>query len=126
MQYAVELIGGDRQILTGADPRAYDAAEFVGDSGLAGKMEFRYTLNATSLLVLLPYAFYEGGWASRRSDPTDTTSPTESALSAGGGLRVTFGSHLSGYVEAAKPINHIVAAEGNQDTRVFGGLRVSF
>jgi hemolysin activation/secretion protein len=106
--------------------RAYDAAEFVGDSGLAGKADLRYTWNATQALLLVPYAFYEGGWASRRSYPNDTVSPSESALSAGGGMRITFGTHLSGYVEAAKPINHIVAAEGNQKTRIFGGLKVSF
>jgi hypothetical protein len=47
-------------------------------------------------------------------------------LSAGGGLRLTFGRHVSGYVEVAQPINHIVAAEGNQDTRIFGGLKVIF
>jgi hemolysin activation/secretion protein len=106
--------------------RAYDAAEFVGDSGLAGKAELRYTWTATSAFILLPYAFYEGGWASRRSYPNDAQNPSESALSAGGGLRLTFGTHVSGYVEAAKPINHIVAAEGNQNTRIFGGLKLSF
>jgi hypothetical protein len=29
-------------------------------------------------------------------------------------------------VEVAKPTNHIVAAEGNESTRVFGGLQFSF
>lgn len=106
--------------------RAYDAAEFVGDSGLAGKAELRYSWNVAHSLVLSPYAFYEGGWVSRRGYPNDSTASSESALSAGGGLRLTFGTHLSGYVEAANPINHIVAAEGNQNTRIFGGLKLNF
>jgi hemolysin activation/secretion protein len=105
--------------------RAYDAAEFVGDSGAAGKAELRYLWNARHGLTLLPYGFYEAGWA-RRRDPADAARSGESALSAGGGLRLTLGTCLSGYVELAKPINHIVAAEGNQSTRVFGGLKFSF
>jgi len=106
--------------------RAYDAAEFVGDSGLAGKTELRYTWGMTPAFAILPYVFYEAGWASRRSYPNDPENPSQSARSTGGGMRLAFGTHLSGYLEAAKPINHIVAAEGNQDTRLFGGLKLSF
>jgi hemolysin activation/secretion protein len=105
--------------------RAYDAAEFVGDSGAAGKLEVRYTWNAPYGLMVLPYGFYEAGWVSRR-DSTNTAVSSDSALSAGCGLRLTLGTHLSGYVEVDEPINHVVAAEGNRSTRVFGGLKVSF
>jgi hemolysin activation/secretion protein len=106
--------------------RAYDAAEFVGDSGLAGKLDLRYTWQGARGFALMPYAFYEAGWVSRRLDAADTVSKKESALSAGGGLRVTAGRYLSGYAEVAKPINHGVAAEGNQKTRVFVGVKASF
>lgn len=106
--------------------RAYDVSELVGDSGLAGKLELRYTVQPTGDFGLTTYAFAEDGRVWRRITTDVNTPRTDGAVSVGGGLRVTWTRWLSGYVEVAKPTNHIVAAEGNEKTRVFGGLQFNF
>jgi hemolysin activation/secretion protein len=106
--------------------RAYDPSEIVGDSGLAGKAELRFTHDRPGFGLTL-YGFYEAGKVWRRLDASEVDTDKEaSAASAGGGMRFTFGRYASAYVEAAVPLNHIVAAEGNDDTRVFGGIQVGF
>jgi hemolysin activation/secretion protein len=107
--------------------RAYDPSEVVGDSGVAGKAELRYTIDKPGGFGLTVYGFYEAGKVWRRLDASEVgAEDEESANSAGGGLRMTFGPYLSGYVEGAVPLNRMVAAEGNDDARVFGGIKVSF
>jgi hemolysin activation/secretion protein len=107
--------------------RAYDPSEVVGDSGAAGKVELRYTIDHPGGLGLTVYGFYEAGTVWRRLDASEVgAEDEESANSAGGGLRMTFGPHVSGYVEGAAPLNRIVAAEGSDDARIFGGVKVSF
>src|SRR5262249_10428389 len=106
--------------------RAYDASEIVGDSGAAGKFELRFTEESASGFGFTAYAFYEGGKVWRRLDASETDTPKdESATSAGGGVRITLGSHVSGYIEGAVPLDRDVAAEGNRDARFFGGIKVS-
>ena len=106
--------------------RAYDVSELVGDSGLAGKIEVRYTLDTAVGFGMTLYGFGEDGKVWRRITTDVDTPRTDSAVSVGGGARFTFTRFLSGYVEAAKPTNHEVAAEGNQSTRVFGGLQFNW
>jgi hemolysin activation/secretion protein len=106
--------------------RAYDPSELVGASGLVGKLEIRYTLDHRTGLSLTPYAFAEKGYVWQRLDASEVGLPrTDHATSVGGGLRVGISRWVTGYVEVAKPTDHIVAAEGNQKTRVFGGLATS-
>lgn len=107
--------------------RAYDPSEIVGDSGAAAKLEFRFTHGDSRRLEATWYAFYENGRVWRRLDATEVGAPDkDSAASAGGGVRFTFGPWLSGYIEGAVPLDHIIAAEGNDDARIFGGLKASF
>jgi len=107
--------------------RAYDPSEVVGDSGLAGKAELRFTHDRPGRFGLTLYGFYEAGKVWRRLDASEVgADKEESAASAGGGARFTLGRYASAYIEAAVPLNHIVAAEGNDDTRVFGGIQVGF
>lgn len=107
--------------------RAYDPSEVVGDSGVAGKAELRFTHDRPGGFGLTLYGFYEAGKVWRRLDGSELgADKEESAASAGGGARFTFGRYASAYVEAAVPLNHIVAAEGDDDTRVFGGIQVGF
>jgi hemolysin activation/secretion protein len=106
--------------------RAYDVSELVGDSGLAGKVELRYTLDTAAGFGMTLYGFGEDGKVWRRITTDVDTPRTDSAVSVGGGARFTFTRFLSGYVEAAKPTNHVVAAEGNQSARVFGGLQFNW
>ena len=108
--------------------RAYDPSEVVGDSGVCGKLELRYTFDALGRGGVTAYSFYDTGYVWQRLGPAETQDPTASkgdgASSWGGGLRFTIAAWLTGYVEAAVPIDQIVAAEGNDDTRFFAGLRV--
>jgi len=107
--------------------RAYDSSEVVGDSGAAGKVELRYTIDNPGGFGFTLYGFYEAGTVWRRLDATEAgADDEESAASAGGGIRMTMGPYVSGYVEGAVPLDHIVAAEGNDDARVFGGIKFSF
>jgi len=105
--------------------RAYDASELVGDSGAAGKLELRYTREQLNQFGWTAYVFGEEGEVWNRLAALDKESTTQSAVSAGVGVRWSLGSWLSGYVEADKPVNHIVASVGNERVRVFGGLQVS-
>ena len=106
--------------------RAYDPSELVGDSGLAGKVEVRYTLETAVGFGATVYAFADRGEVWHRDATQTGGSASAAATSDGGGLRVTFARWLSGYLEAAKPVDHIVAAEGNEHTRVFCGLQANF
>jgi hemolysin activation/secretion protein len=103
--------------------RAYDPSELVGDSGYAGKVELRYTHDFASRLELTFYTFGETGKIRRRLAPIEASAKREErATDAGGGVRFTFMSFVTGYVEAADSLNHVIAAEGRERTRVFGGL----
>jgi hemolysin activation/secretion protein len=107
--------------------RAYDPSEIVGDSGVAGKVELRYTQDPTEAWGFMFYGFYEAGKVWRRLDGTEAgADKEESATSAGAGARFSFGAHASAYIEGAVPLNRIVAVEGNDDARVFGGVQVTF
>jgi hemolysin activation/secretion protein len=125
-QYGFERLLVPEEFAYGGETfgRAYDPSELVGDSGAAGKLELRYTVERFGRFGATFYAFGEDGWVWQR--PYGDSAPyTTSARSAGGGLRLTVSRWLTGYVELAKPVNHIVAALGNQDVRIFGGLQIS-
>jgi hemolysin activation/secretion protein len=128
-QYAFNRLLQPEEFAFGGEPfgRAYDASEFVGDSGVAGKIEPRYTLETPVGIAATFYVFADRGEAWRRLLRSETgLAPTEAASSAGGGVRLSVRSWLSGYVEAAKPLDHVVAARGNQDARVFAGVQALF
>jgi hemolysin activation/secretion protein len=106
--------------------RAYDPSELVAASGVAGKLEIRYSLDRSTGLSLTPYVFAERGYVWQRLDASEEGLPrTDHATSVGGGFRLGVSRWVTGYVEVAKPTDHIVAAEGNQKARVFGGLATS-
>ena len=107
--------------------RAYDGSELVGDSGLAGKVELRYTWDSITRGGLTLYGFFDTGRVWQRLGPDDFDVPEEDGASAyGGGLRFTVSDWLTGYAEVAVPSDQIVSAEGNDDTRYFAGLRLQF
>ena len=105
--------------------RGHDPSELVGDHGAGMKLELRYTgalpVTAGSYTV---YGFYDHGRV-RQREPGGLNA-IESAASAGVGLRFSIGRHVSGVIEAAKPVIRVVAQEGDQKTRIFGGLSVRF
>ena len=106
--------------------RGYDPSELVGDHGLAGKLELRYTDTlpfrfASSFTI---YGFYDAGIVYLRSPDGDKNS--ESAASVGLGVRMNLGPYVSLYAELAKPLTRDVSAEGNRNARGYGGISIRF
>jgi hemolysin activation/secretion protein len=104
--------------------RGYDAAELVGDSGVAAKLELRYTLPIPQLAgIATPYTFYDWGRVERR-DPINETASAK-ASSWGAGVRFSgLHSRVQSFIEYAAPIDLDVAAEGDRGARVFAGLQI--
>lgn len=128
-QYAATNLLAPEEFAFGGEyfGRAYDPSELVGDSGAAGKLELRYTFDNPSAFSFTVYGFGEKGKVWRRLDASEVgAADQDKAESAGGGVRVSYDTWLTGYVEAAVPIDRVVAAEGDDDTRVFGGLQFIF
>jgi len=102
--------------------RAYDPSEITGKDGAAGRVELQYDGSlADSLLNQYQfYGYYDIGavWA-------DVPAGRQSLASAGFGVRGQFKHGLFGYVEIAKPLTRLVAAEraGGDDPRFFFVLR---
>lgn len=106
--------------------RGYDPSELVGDHGAAMKLELRYTGSLPTQFVssYTGYGFYDIGKVYQRS-PGGLAS-SESAASAGLGLRMSLGQNVSGFIEVARPLTHDVSAEGNRDTRGYAGVSIRF
>ena len=105
--------------------RGHDPSELVGDHGAAIKLELRYTGTLpVEAGTYTAYGFYDHGQVRQRE--SGGLRAVESAASAGLGLRFGIGRHVSGVIEAAKPVIRVVAAEGDQKTRFFGGLSLRF
>ena len=106
--------------------RGYNASELTGDHGVAAKLELRYKLP-----LLLPleaqstlYGFYDVGSVRQRTPAGAAT--TQSATSAGLGLRFNLGRYLSGFIEAAKPLTKPRAEDGTRNTQGYAGLSLRF
>jgi hemolysin activation/secretion protein len=105
--------------------RSYDPSELLDDHGATLKIELRHahTWGGRYPTTLMPYVFADGGrvWA-RTTFPGFDSSQT--ATSAGAGLRLSIGAQLSGFVEVAKPLDRIVEQERNRDLRIYAGLSI--
>jgi len=106
--------------------RGYDPSELVGDSGVAFKAEMRYGRSLKGPLVFsyTAYAFYDAGIVYQRSP--GGLADSDSAASAGLGLRMGLGQYVSCYAELAKPLTRDVSAEGNRDMRYYAGASIHF
>ena len=128
-QYSDDILLASEQYGIGGPTfvRGYDASEIVGDSGAAAKAELRVNFGSVedSGSRGMLYAFYDQGWV-RREIAVIGQPDEESRSSAGAGLRFTLWGRLSGYVEAATPLDEPVALEQSDDTRVFGGVTIQF
>lgn len=107
-------IGGERY------GRAYDNSELVGEDGLIGQIELRYTPDWEAKWVdgYQLYAFYDLGRVWNR----DTFVSHASLASAGAGVRVDFNENVFGSLELAAPLTRDKATEFDQDLQVFGRL----
>ncbi|MGH1543147.1 MAG: ShlB/FhaC/HecB family hemolysin secretion/activation protein [Arenicella sp.] len=105
---------------------AFDSSEIIGDSGIAGRIELRYSRSLQKSIVksIVGYTFIDGGEI-KRNAPSLGQQDKESLSSYGIGLRYRLGEHLAGYLEYALPNNRDVASEGNDDGRFFFSLKSS-
>jgi hemolysin activation/secretion protein len=106
--------------------RGYDPSELVGDHGIGMKLELRYTDTVPGRFPFsyTGYAFYDVGKVYQRS-PAGASS-SESAASAGLGLRMSLGQHVSCYAELAKPLTRDVSAEEERNARGYAGFSIRF
>lgn len=104
--------------------RGYDPSELVGDHGAAFKLELRHKGRIPGTVSATAYGYYDEGSVRQRT-PAGLAA-RETAASAGLGLRATLDRQVSVFVELAKPLARIVAAEGSRDLRTYGGLSIRF
>lgn len=103
---------------------AYDSSEITGEDGIAMRLELQTTaLEAKA--GMKPYMFYDIGkvWD---ADNTAANNRIRSIASAGIGTRFQIGNHLTGEVEAAKPLTRRVETENDKNLRLFGRLSARF
>jgi hemolysin activation/secretion protein len=128
-QYAFNELLAPEEFAYGGEQfgRAYDAAELLGDSGVAFKIDLRYSARTEWALAreVMPYAFYGIGAVWQRSPPPGQGARS-SAANVGAGVRVTGERGVSGYLEVAKPLTKIVTEEGNKNARVFVAVQLAF
>jgi hemolysin activation/secretion protein len=108
--------------------RGYDSSEITGDQGVAVKAELQYfhKIAKKYLRDLQAYAFYDYGSVWQKGNDFTGSDRHSSLSSAGGGIRLNLTDWLSGYVEAAKPLDDRVIGEGNKDFRGFASLIARF
>jgi len=83
--------------------RAYDPSEIIGDSGIAGSAELRYSgIPVFYDISIAPYAFYDVGkvW--------DDGQPSQSGSSLGFGIRWDSSFGISGNLTIAEPLTRAV------------------
>jgi hemolysin activation/secretion protein len=95
--------------------RAYDYSEIVGDQGVAGAIELRWTWRKLNdwLATVQLFAFADAARVWNNGVASD------SLTSAGGGIRVGVVPGISATVEVAKPLSRDVLSQGDRDARVF-------
>lgn len=103
--------------------RGYDPSEITGDSGISGKVEIRadkdFSVPAFEQMHAQFFAFADGGiiWNYRIGALGQL--PHDDAFSIGGGMRFILNKYINGDIEYGKPLDHIVANEGDKHGRVF-------
>lgn len=130
-QYAANSLLVPEQFAFGGEQfgRGYNAAELIGDSGIALKLELRLSGGKPDTLPgpYTVYGFYDIGKAWTRS-PIEQLGEVSSysASSAGLGVRMNIGNSAGAFVEVAQPLTRDVAERANRRPRLFAGLSYRF
>ena len=112
-----------------ANGSAFDSGEIIGDHGVSGRVELSYSsalpgIDGSPIPEVLTdlgfqvYGFADGGsvW---QAESSGTTQLDDTIASAGFGLRLNLGAHISANIEVAKPFLKDVESEGDRDPRLF-------
>ena len=107
--------------------QAYDSSEITGDSGLAGKLEFRYghEVGTSFFQNFQLYTYYDVGSVWNENVPAGTDDQ-QSLADVGLGIRSNFTQNFSGYAEVAFPLTRDVSSEGDDGARFFFSLTGRF
>lgn len=107
--------------------RGYDPSELVGDDGIAGSIELQWTspYQISWLNSYVVYGFYDIGkvW---NDDATSASLREQSLASAGVGFKASLTEATHFDMMVAKPLTRDVAAETDDDTRVYVGFSQDF
>lgn len=109
--------------------RGFDDSEIVGDDCATASLELRYNAGFAGELGLQGLQFYgfgDGGYAMRRGQLLPQERRSDSAASAGAGVRWRINDNLSGWAEYAQPLGRDVALENNRHGRVFVAISAGF
>lgn len=108
---------------------AYDPADVLGDQGVAGKLELRYSgiVGEPYFDAYQLYTYWDGGRAWLRNAPAGANDK-RSLASVGGGVRASLTPNLSSSLEVAVPMTRDASNQGGhgQDPRVFFGATARF
>lgn len=104
--------------------RGYDPSALLNDHGAALKLDLRYsqTWYGRRPTTLMPYAFVDLGrvWQRTRVPGIDVS---QSAASAGGGIRLNVRGRFSEFIEVAKPMTRMVGQE-SRDYKLYAGVSI--
>lgn len=110
--------------------RAYEAAELVGDRGLAFRLEPRYAapVGGTVLRSYHLFGFYDIGEVSKVGSQSASTPVSQSLASAGFGTRLFLAGQATAQLEAAWPLTKPVASlpDDGKTVRLLASLLVQF
>ena len=99
--------------------RGYDPGSVIGDSGVGITAEFRYGSllpKSRNSIAWQPYAFLDSVWVWNH-DPAQMINNPEKLVSAGGGVRATWGDHARIDASFAVPIEKVQPLGRKGDTR---------
>lgn len=110
--------------------RAYEAAELVGDRGLAFRLEPRYVgqSNRAWLRSYQVFGFYDIGEVWKLGNLAAGTPESQSLASAGVGVRLFLGRNVTMLLEAAQPLTKSLANSpgSDRDARLLGSVLIRF
>lgn len=128
-QYAFNPLLSSEQFTLGGSSfgGGYDPGEIAGDSGVAAKIELRFSqsLNDPFINYFQLFSYYDVG-AIWREKTVGNEQQKQSLASMGFGTRLYFANNFSGNVEVAFPLTKDYSADPGNNARLLGGLSRSF
>jgi hemolysin activation/secretion protein len=108
--------------------RAFDPSEVLGDSGVAGSAELRYTGIGTGPIVrgFQLFTYVDGGVVHNNGALQPGLTRDASLVSAGIGMRVSLAYGFAAEGEFDFPLNRDVQSLGDRDPRAFFSVQAQF